>query len=42
MTEKKQYVTADIELLMFSQNDVIATSADISLGNGAWDNNGWT
>ncbi len=37
---KKEYVKVDLEVILFSDSDVIATSAIDDENN--WDTNGWT
>lgn len=42
MTEKKKYDTAEIELLLFRERDVISTSGEAALGTAGSDDGGWT
>ena len=42
MSEKKDYIAAEINIAMISKLDVITTSGVGSLGKEDWDDEGWT
>lgn len=42
MLEKRKYISAEIQISLFSKCDIITTSDNESLGTEEWDDGGWT